>query len=123
VFAHVKENIARDLSVSELAQIVDMSQYYFSKLFKLSSGTTPHQYVMRQRIERAQECLRETQVSLAEIANQVGFETQSHFTSVFRRLVGVTPKLYRQMHQARDEHSSLQQQIHAAQGRKSATAA
>jgi RpiB/LacA/LacB family sugar-phosphate isomerase len=123
VFAHVKENIARDLSVAELAQIVDMSQYYFSKLFKLSSGTTPHQYVMRQRIERAQECLRETQVSLAGIATQVGFETQSHFTSVFRRLVGVTPKLYRQMYQAPDEHRSLQERIHAAQGRKSATAA
>jgi RpiB/LacA/LacB family sugar-phosphate isomerase len=123
VFAHVKENISRDLSVAELAQIVDMSQYYFSKLFKLSSGTTPHQYVMRQRIERAQECLRETHASLSEIANQVGFETQSHFTSVFRRLAGVTPKLYRQMHQAADEHKRHQEQSHAAQDGKSATAA
>ena len=64
-----------------------MSQYYFSKLFKMSTGTTPHQYVMRQRVERAQEHLRETRTMLAEIATLVGFETQSHFTSVFRRLV------------------------------------
>ena len=98
VFSHIRENIARDLSVSELAQVVGMSQYYFSKLFKMSTGTTPHQYVMRQRVERAQEVLRETQTALAEVATQVGFETQSHFTSVFRKLVGATPKHYREMH-------------------------
>jgi RpiB/LacA/LacB family sugar-phosphate isomerase len=99
VFQHIRENIARDLSVSELAGTVGMSQYYFSKLFKMSTGTTPHQYVMRQRVERAQEHLRETRTMLAEIATLVGFETQSHFTSVFRRLVGATPKHYREMHQ------------------------
>ncbi len=99
VFQHIRENIARDLSVAELAQTVGMSQYYFSKLFKMSTGTTPHQYVMRQRVERAQEHLRETRTMLAEIATLVGFETQSHFTSVFRRLVGATPKHYREMHQ------------------------
>jgi AraC family transcriptional regulator len=99
VFQHIRENLARDLSVAELAQTVGMSQYYFSKLFKMSTGTTPHQYVMRQRVERAQEHLRETRTMLAEIATLVGFETQSHFTSVFRRLVGATPKHYREMHQ------------------------
>ena len=99
VFSHIRENISRDLSVTELAQVVGMSQYYFSKLFKMSTGTTPHQYVMRQRVERAQEQLREGQTPLAEVATQVGFETQSHFTSVFRRLVGATPKRYREMHQ------------------------
>ena len=76
-----------------------MSQYYFSKLFKTSTGTTPHQYVMRQRVERAQELLREGRTALASVATQVGFETQSHFTSVFRHLVGITPKRYREMHQ------------------------
>lgn len=108
VFSHIRENIARDLSVTELAQVVGMSQYYFSKLFKMSTGTTPHQYVMRQRVERAQELLRETQTPLAEIATQVGFETQSHFTSVFRKLVGATPKHYREMHTLAhgQEHSS-----------------
>jgi RpiB/LacA/LacB family sugar-phosphate isomerase len=100
VFSHIRENLARDLSVTELAQTVGMSQYYFSKLFKMSTGTTPHQYVMRQRVERAQEVLRETQTPLAELATTVGFQTQSHFTSVFRRLVGATPKHYREMHQA-----------------------
>ncbi len=100
VFSHIRENIGRDLSVMELAQVVGMSQYYFSKLFKMSTGTTPHQYVMRQRVERAQELLRESQMPLAEVTTQVGFETQSHFTSVFRRLVGTTPKHYREMHKS-----------------------
>ncbi len=97
VLAHVKENIEKELAVNEMAQVVGMSQYYFSKLFKVSTGTTPHQYVMRQRVERAQELLRDTPLALVEVASQVGFETQSHFTSVFRRLVGLTPKRYREV--------------------------
>ena len=117
VFSHIRENVARDLTVSELASVVGMSQYYFSKLFKMSTGTTPHQYVMRQRVERAQEQLRESRTALAEIATQVGFETQSHFTSVFRRLVGVTPKHYRAMHQA---HGNADDEM---MEQKSATAA
>lgn len=99
VFAHVRENIANGVSVADLANAVGMSQYYFSKLFKVSTGTTPHQYVMRQRVEQSQELLRTSPTSLAEIARQVGFETQSHFTSVFRHIVGITPKRYREMHQ------------------------
>lgn len=100
VFSHIRENIGQELSVTELAQVAGMSQYYFSKLFKMSTGTTPHQYVMRQRVERAQEHLRETRIGLADVAMKVGFETQSHFTSVFRRLAGITPKHYREMHRA-----------------------
>ncbi len=97
VLEYVKENIEKDLSVAEMAQVVGMSQYYFSKLFKMSTGTTPHQYVMRQRVERAQELLRDGNAALVEVATHVGFETQSHFTSVFRRLVGITPKKFREM--------------------------
>src|ERR1019366_7297229 len=99
VFNYVRENMAADLSVADMAQVVGMSQYYFSKLFKTSTGTTPHQYVMRQRVERAQELLRQSQTPLLSIATQVGFETQSHFTSVFRRLLGITPKRYRETQQ------------------------
>lgn len=122
VFSHIRENVNRDLSVTELAGVVGMSQYYFSKLFKMSTGTTPHQYVMRQRAERAQDLLRETLMPLAEVATAVGFETQSHFTSVFRRLVGATPKRYREMHQA-DTPSVIESQEQKAVEHKTATAA
>ena len=57
VFNYIRENLNREVSVAQLASTVGMSQYYFSKLFKTSTGTTPHQYVMRQRVERAQELL------------------------------------------------------------------
>jgi RpiB/LacA/LacB family sugar-phosphate isomerase len=123
VFSHVRENIAQELAVAELAQVVGMSQYYFSKLFKLSTGTTPHQYVMRQRVERAQELLREGQTPLAEVATHVGFETQSHFTSVFRRLSGVTPKHYREIHQAAAPLDPLAQDVNQTAQQKSARAA
>lgn len=104
VLEYVKQNIEKDLSVAEMAQVVGMSQYYFSKLFKMSTGTTPHQYVMRQRVERAQELLREGNAALVEVATHVGFETQSHFTSVFRRLVGITPKKFREMRSETNIH-------------------
>jgi RpiB/LacA/LacB family sugar-phosphate isomerase len=120
VFSHVRENIGQELSVTELAHVAGMSQYYFSKLFKMSTGTTPHQYVMRQRVERAQEHLRETRIGLADIAMKVGFETQSHFTSVFRRLAGITPKHYREMHRSPFQG---QNQFESDKGRKAATAA
>jgi RpiB/LacA/LacB family sugar-phosphate isomerase len=123
VFSHVRQNIALELAVVELAQVVGMSQYYFSKLFKLSTGTTPHQYVMRQRVEHAQEMLREGQTPLAEVATHVGFETQSHFTSVFRRLAGVTPKHYREIHQAAAPMDTLAQELNQTPQQKSVRAA
>ncbi len=123
VLSHVRENIGGELSVAELAQVVGMSQYYFSKLFKISTGTTPHQYVMRQRVERAQEVLRDGQTTLVELSTQVGFETQSHFTSVFRRVVGTTPKRYREMHQASPKVEMLEQAGEAVEQRKSVNAA
>jgi AraC-like DNA-binding protein len=78
---------------------------------------------MRQRVERAQELLREGRTPLAEIATHVGFETQSHFTSVFRRLSGITPKHYRQSHQATSPMDTVAQEQDQAARQKSATAA
>ena len=125
VLSHINENLSQTLSVAELAQVVGMSQYYFSKLFKMSTGSTPHQYVMRRRVERAQELLRETRMALADVGATVGFETQSHFTSVFRRLVGVTPRHYRERSQAAlTMHPELHRQDHTPEEQqKSATAA
>ena len=123
IFAHVRENLSHELAVAELAQVVSMSQYYFSKLFKLSTGTTPHQYVMRQRVERAQEILREGRTPLVEVATHVGFETQSHFTSVFRRLSGATPKRYREMHQVSAPIDTAAPEQNESARQKSATAA
>lgn len=71
-----------------------MSPNYFSRLFKETTGITPHQYVIRCRVEEAQDLLRQGKLSIAEIATQVGFVDQSHLNRHFKRLVGVTPKTF-----------------------------
>ena len=95
VFSYIEDNIARELPVTELAPLCNLSPDHFSRLFKKSTGTTPHQYVLRRRVECAQKSLLETGTPLAEIARRLGFKHQSHFTQIFRRTVGVGPKRYR----------------------------
>jgi AraC family transcriptional regulator len=63
--------------------------------FKSSFGLPPHQFILRSRIERARALLRTAETSLVEVALQCGFNSQSHFTTAFRRLVGTTPAAYR----------------------------
>ncbi len=88
-----------ELSVAELAQTVGMSQYYFSKLFKMSTGTTPHQYVMRQRVERAQELLRERPDRAGQGRHPGRLRDPEPFHQRISPVVGITPKRYREMHQ------------------------
>ena len=94
VIDYIDADLDRDLSLKELATVVQMSPNYFSQLFKQTTGITPHQYVIRYRIERAKHLMQQNKLSLAEIATQVGFVDRSHLHRHFRRLVGVTPKTY-----------------------------
>ena len=95
VIDYIRAHIDRDLGLQELANIVGMSPRYFSKLFKQSAGLTPHKYVIRTRVDRAKELLLEGKLSIADIAQTVGFAHQSHLNLHFKRLVGVTPKQFR----------------------------
>ena len=94
VIDYIDAYLDRDLSLQELSNVVQMSPHYFSQLFKRSTGVTPHQYVIRCRIEQAKKLMRQKKLSFAEIALQVGFVDQSHLHRQFKRLVGVTPKNY-----------------------------
>lgn len=85
----------RDLSLTELARVVSISPTYFASLFKQAMGTSPHQYVIQQRVERAKVMLSKTDLAIADIALQVGFSSQSHLTHHFKRLTGMTPKQVR----------------------------
>lgn len=72
-----------------------MSQYYFSRLFKQSTGVSPYQYVMQLRIERAKYLLQTTSLPIAAIAQQVGFTNQNQLTIQFRKFAQTTPSNYR----------------------------
>lgn len=92
----IEENLDSELGLAELAAVAQFSEYHFSRMFKQSTGSTPHRYVMERRIERAKELLAHSQISIKEISNRVGFGDQAHLTTVFKRLTGVTPKQFRE---------------------------
>lgn len=92
---YINQNLEKDLTLAEIAAVVGMSMYHFSRLFKQSTGFSPHQYVLNSRIDKAKRLLAITEEAIDQICQQVGFQTQSHFTNVFRKLIGTTPKAYR----------------------------
>ena len=91
---YIQAHLATDVSLKAIATELGMSQYYFARLFKQSTGSSPYQYLIKCRIERAQELLLQSQQSMANIALQVGFASQSQFGRHFKRLTGVTPKQF-----------------------------
>jgi len=96
VIDYINANLNQKLRLVAIANLLDMSQYHFSRVFKQSTGTTVHQYVLRQRVEQAKQLLQTTQLSVAEIAHRVGFSDQSQLTAQFRKLTGITPGKYRE---------------------------
>lgn len=95
VLDYIGEKLGENLSLSALAEIAGMNLFYFARLFKQSTGTSPHQYVLEQRMQRAKQLLRNSPITIFEASVRTGFVDQAHFTKVFRRLVGVTPTEYR----------------------------
>jgi AraC family transcriptional regulator len=94
VVDYIHEHLNQDLTLETLAALAQMSPSYFSRLFKQSTRLSPHQYVIRCRIERAKQLLPQGQLSIAEIAFSLGFSHQSHFSHHFKRLVGSSPQVF-----------------------------
>ena len=84
-----------DLSLDDMANYVKLSVAHFSQMFRRSTGQSPHQFVLRHRIERAKEILRTEEVGVLNVALACGFKTQQHFARVFRQVCGVSPTEYR----------------------------
>jgi AraC family transcriptional regulator len=91
----IHENLERDLALAEIAEAVELSPFHFARAFKQATGLTPHQYVIKNRIERAKTLLADDELPLVEVSYRAGFKNQSHFTTLFRRLTSLTPKAYR----------------------------
>ncbi|MFC5996456.1 helix-turn-helix domain-containing protein [Pseudonocardia hispaniensis] len=92
---YIQDHLAENISLNDLAASVSLSRYHFARRFRASAGTTPHAFLLRQRIDRAQTLLSRTNMSLLEIAAACGFADQSHMTRAFRKHVGATPGEYR----------------------------
>jgi AraC family transcriptional regulator len=93
----INENLEEDLSLAQLAEVADLSQFHFARAFRKSTGQTPQQYLMQQRIERAKQLLSKDDLPIVEISLRTGFKNQSHFTTLFRKFTKFTPKLWREM--------------------------
>jgi AraC family transcriptional regulator len=91
----IDANLESDLTLTEIADSVDLSQYHFARAFKQTTGLTPIQFLMQRRIELAKQLLSESDLPIVEISLQAGFKNQSHFTTLFRKFTMMTPKAYR----------------------------
>jgi len=91
VLDYIESGLSRELTLSELAGVAELSLHHFARMFKQTIGLAPHRYVLERRVENAKTMLRAPDSSLVDISLSTGFCSQSHFTSTFSRIVGVTP--------------------------------
>lgn len=91
VLDYIEGNLSRDLTLRQMASLLNLSVHHFARMFKQTIGVAPHRYVVERRLERAKKLLSTARVSLVEISLCTGFHSQSHFCSTFRRMAGMTP--------------------------------
>ena len=94
---YIQENLDKNLTLQQIADVVNLSISHLNRLFQQSKGISVYQYVIRCRIDRAKQLLKQKKLTVAQIATQVGFCDQSHFSRHFKKFIGVTPKVFRQM--------------------------
>jgi AraC family transcriptional regulator len=95
VLEYIDHGLAGDLSIAELAALVERSPSHFAGSFRNTVGVTVHRYIVGQRVERARRELSARDKSIAQIASEAGFSSQSHFSEAFRRQTGITPSHHR----------------------------
>jgi AraC family transcriptional regulator len=94
---YIRDNLARDVRLADVARAAHVSPFHLTRQFKEAMGLSPYQYVLRERVNAAKAMLQaaRSDLTLAELALAVGFADQSHLTRHFKRAVGVTPNAYR----------------------------
>jgi AraC family transcriptional regulator len=96
----IAANLAKEVSLADIAAECGLSPSHFSKAFKASVGVTPHGWLQASRVDQARALLKDGDLLLAEIAIACGFADQSHFNRIFRRAAGITPGAWRRMRRA-----------------------
>jgi AraC family transcriptional regulator len=95
VIEYIMENLEGSPTQEQMASVTHLSPYHFARQFRGATGLSPHQYLIARRVERAKHLLQaDDEVCLAQVALRVGFFDQSHFSSHFKRIVGVTPRQF-----------------------------
>jgi AraC family transcriptional regulator len=92
---HIKRHFDRSITLTDLAAVAGLSRMHFAAQFRAATGYRPREYILHRRIERAKSLLSNTETPLAEVALAVGFCTQAHFSTVFKRITGETPARWR----------------------------
>jgi len=118
---YLDAHLADPIRVSDLAKLLNLSRSHFSRAFRHTFGTSAHNYVTRHRIEASQALMLTTSEALCTIALRCGLSDQSHFTRVFRRIVGETPHVWRRTRAAEIEDRGTEPSRHQASRRRVST--
>jgi transcriptional regulator of acetoin/glycerol metabolism len=102
---HVEAHLSESVDLAQMAGVAGLSLFHFAREFRRATGVTPHNYLIRRRVERAQDLLARTDLDLSDVALAVGFFDQSHMARRFRRILGMSPRKFRLLHR-QHPHSS-----------------
>ena len=94
----IEQNFQRDISIEEIAEVCGLNRSYFGKVFRGAVGESPQAYLLHYRMARAAQLLKETRLSIGEIAREVSYDNQLHFSRAFKNVHGVSPREYRASH-------------------------
>ena len=94
--AYIDQNYQKDISLDEVSRMVDISPYYFSKLFKQEQGENFIEYLTRTRMQKARQLLKDQKYSIKEICAMCGYSDPNYFSRIFKKYEGVTPSEYRE---------------------------
>src|SRR5215469_4542260 len=98
---YIDTHLAERVSLADISSVVGLSPMHFAAQFKAATGLRPHEYLLRRRVERARDMFARTRMSITDVALLVGFQTQAHFTTVFKRFAGQPPRAW--LHSTDDE--------------------
>jgi AraC family transcriptional regulator len=94
---YIEANLCGQITIEALARTARMSPYHFAHGFRARTGLPPYKYVQRRRVERSRHLLGDLALSICEVADQMGYSSQAHFATAFRRELGITPREYRRL--------------------------